>query len=73
MIALWLGVALADVPACSTPGAATRTERVGLFVNAAWVFLRTYQVVVSPADGAGCGMYPSCSRYAMGAVRGTAR
>ncbi len=63
-------MALAGIPPCSAPSThATAVERVGLVENAVWVWLRAYQVVVSPADGAGCGMYPSCSRYAMGAVR----
>ena len=33
------------------------------------VALRFYQVVISPADGAGCNFYPSCSRYAWHAIQ----
>ena len=56
---------------------ARSTERVGTARNAAWLALRTWQIVFAPADGASCSMYPSCSRYAMfaiqqaGPVRGT--
>ena len=46
-----------------------RDERVGLFRNTAWLFLRAYQVGVSPGDGATCGMYPTCSGYAVRALR----
>jgi uncharacterized protein len=31
--------------------------------------LRTYQLLISPADGAGCNFYPSCSRYAWHAIQ----
>lgn len=77
---LLLGAALAEVPACvelSDPYPARQAERVGTARNAAYLALRFWQVVVGPADGAGCRMYPSCSRYAMfavareGPVRGT--
>ena len=34
----------------------------------AWVALRFYQRVISPADGAGCNFYPSCSRYGWQAI-----
>ncbi len=47
---------------------ATR-ERVGLFRNTAWLALRTWQVVVSPGDGATCTKYPSCSSYGVRAIR----
>ena len=46
-----------------------RNERVGLFRNTAWLFLRAYQVGVSPGDGATCTLYPSCSGYAVRALR----
>lgn len=57
------GVVVSDAPVSPAP-----VERVGLLRSALWLGLRTYQVVISPADGAGCSMYPSCSRYAMAAV-----
>lgn len=77
---LWMGLASADVPQCtelSRPYPTRQTERVGVARNAAYLALRTWQVIIGPADGAGCTMYPSCSRYAMfavaqeGPVRGT--
>ncbi|MEL6347610.1 MAG: membrane protein insertion efficiency factor YidD [Myxococcota bacterium] len=43
-------------------------ERVGLVRTTLWLGLRFYQVAISPADGATCSMYPSCSRYAMEAI-----
>ncbi|MCP4807713.1 MAG: membrane protein insertion efficiency factor YidD [Proteobacteria bacterium] len=75
-----LGTANADVPSCtelSPPAPPASQERVGMARNAAWLALRGWQIVVAPADGAGCNFYPSCSRYAMfaiaeeGAIRGT--
>jgi len=77
---LWLSAALAEVPQCvelSDPYPTRRAERVGLGRNAAYLALRGWQLVIGPADGAGCTMYPSCSRYAMfavaqeGVIRGT--
>ena len=44
-------------------------ERVGLLRNAAWIALRGYQVIISPGDGSRCGLYPSCSEYAVRSVR----
>lgn len=81
MIALLAAAAWAGIPDCrdldGVTDAATPTERVGLLRSTLWLGLRVYQVAISPADGAGCSMYPSCSRYAMravsedGPVRGT--
>ena len=74
---MWLGllsVVLAMPPKCtevrpsSAPSATQSIERVGLFKSTLWLGLRFYQVVISPADGAGCTMYPSCSRYAIEAI-----
>jgi hypothetical protein len=31
--------------------------------------VRFYQVAISPADGASCGLYPTCSGYAMQCLR----
>lgn len=79
--ALLLGAALAappGIPACSelAPDAWQRVsarghseERVGLFKNTAWLFLRAYKVGVSTGDGDRCGMYPSCSAYTWRAVK----
>lgn len=78
MLALF-SVAHAELPACtelSPPTVRVHEERVGTARNAAWIALRAWQILVAPADGAGCNMYPSCSRYAMlaahehGPVRG---
>lgn len=44
-------------------------EQVGLFTNAARLYLLAYKRVVSPADGDRCGMFPSCSAYTERAVR----
>ena len=44
-------------------------ERVGLFRSTFWLGLRFYQVAISPADGSSCTMYPSCSQYAIEAIR----
>jgi putative component of membrane protein insertase Oxa1/YidC/SpoIIIJ protein YidD len=71
MLAL-LGLALAEMPQCvelSEPYPARSIERVGTARNAAWLALKGWQLLVAPADGAGCSMYPSCSRYAMFAVQ----
>lgn len=43
-------------------------ERVGLYTNAAWLYLRLYKVGVSSGDGDRCTMFPSCSAYTMQAV-----
>lgn len=67
----WL-VPRGDIPSCRSLDPADsgdRTERVGTIRNALWLGLRTYQLVVSPADGAGCSFYPSCSAYTVRAVR----
>lgn len=47
----------------------TQEPPASLLRATAWFLLRGYQRLISPADGAGCTMYPSCSRYAMEAVR----
>lgn len=71
---LWLLIASAEagIPHCRELDAvvvsSAPTERVGLLRSTLWLGLRVYQVTISPADGAGCSMYPSCSRYAMRAV-----
>lgn len=54
----------AAAPASSAPSADVSTARW-----AARLALRTYQVAISPADGAGCSFYPSCSSYTIEAVR----
>lgn len=43
-------------------------ERVGLFENAAWLYLRAYKVGMSSGDGNRCNMFPSCSAYTARAV-----
>lgn len=75
--ALLLGTALAappGLPECSALAPdgwrpARREERVGLFTNTAWLFLRLYKVGISKGDGDRCGMHPSCSTYTWQAVR----
>ncbi len=72
MILALVALALAEMPDCvelSDPTPSRSTERVGTARNAAWLALRAWQLLVAPADGAGCSMYPSCSRYAMFAVQ----
>lgn len=44
-------------------------ERVGLWKNTAWLFLRAYKVGASKGDGDRCGMHPSCSAYTWQAVQ----
>jgi len=34
-----------------------------------WLGLRFYQKVISPADGATCTMFPSCSQYAIESIQ----
>jgi putative component of membrane protein insertase Oxa1/YidC/SpoIIIJ protein YidD len=68
-----LSVALAMPPKCSSIGSPKTSstmsvERVGFLRTSIWLGLRFYQVAISPADGAGCTMYPSCSRYAIESV-----
>lgn len=74
--ALVLGPALAApparIPACADLGPdawAPQPERVGLFTNTAWIFLRLYKVGASKGDGDRCGMHPSCSAYTWQAVQ----
>ena len=60
-----LAAALAATPECpreesTQPDSSSRW--------AAHVALRVYQRVISPADGAGCSFYPSCSHYARQAI-----
>ena len=71
MLLLLLSTAQARIPTCRDLAGEQpvhQTERVGLLRSTLWVGLRFYQRVISPADGAGCTMYPSCSRYGMQAV-----
>jgi len=35
----------------------------------AWLWLRGYQRLISPADGATCTMYPTCSQYGIESFR----
>ena len=37
----------------------------GLVQATAWLWLRGYQLLISPADGATCTMFPTCSQYAI--------
>lgn len=60
-------VPVADPP--QHPERHERHERVGLFRDTAWLFLRAYQIGVSPGDGDRCGLSPSCSDYTAQAVR----
>ena len=74
MLWLWLiGVGWAGVPECralNQPARQAEAElRVGTLKNAAWLALRAYQLLISPADGARCPMSPSCSSYAIRAAR----
>ena len=78
MLALALSVGLAlgqGIPTCreldraDTPANDAAKERVGLLANTVWFGLRIYQVAISPADGANCTFYPSCSSYGIRAVR----
>ena len=72
MLLMLLSAQAAEIPLCRELDGvvvhAGPTERVGLVRSTLWLGLRFYQVAISPADGAGCSMYPSCSRYAMRAV-----
>lgn len=52
--------------ALSTPSTALRT---GLEVGALTAALRLYQVTISPLLGPTCRFYPSCSAYAVEAVK----
>jgi len=74
LISPLISIGLAGIPDCrdldDVVVSAEPRERVGLLRSTLWFGLRTYQVVISPADGAGCSMYPSCSHYAMDAVAG---
>lgn len=60
------------IPACAAVDPAgewaPEPERVGLFQNAAWLYLRAYKLGMSAGDGDRCGMYPSCSAYTARAV-----
>ncbi|MGA1875306.1 MAG: membrane protein insertion efficiency factor YidD [bacterium] len=42
----------------------------GFLEESFFQFFKFFQIVISPADGARCPMYPSCSQYAVQAVRG---
>ena len=69
---LLISTALAQIPDCRELYAAqapAATERLGLLRNTAWLGLRAFQVLISPADGAGCTLYPSCSQYAILAIQ----
>ena len=63
-MSLLLALALAE-PCPHTPPA----QPEGSAQSAARVAIRFYQVAISPADGAGCTFYPSCSHYAWGAIQ----
>lgn len=45
---------------------------VGILATPAWLFVRFYQIAISPIlhmfPGAGCRFYPTCSEYALQAV-----
>jgi hypothetical protein len=76
MIALLLTISMAhaDIPECRELSAQhsqseATTVRTGTVQNTAWLWLRGYQIFISPADGATCTMFPSCSRYAMQAFQ----
>lgn len=72
---LWLALSLANpLPQCadldpSEVRVRRSGPRVGLFRNTARIWLRVWQLGISPADGATCTKYPSCSQYAVQAVR----
>lgn len=69
ILALAVAEALA-LPQCApTDRAAPTEERVGLFKNTAWLYLRLYKVGMSKGDGDRCGMFPSCSSYTWQAVQ----
>ncbi|MGD9690100.1 MAG: membrane protein insertion efficiency factor YidD [Phycisphaerales bacterium] len=65
-------------PDASTPGEAGAASReLSILQRAAIVLVRGYQVTLGPFLGGRCRFYPSCSHYAIeairewGAVRGT--
>jgi putative component of membrane protein insertase Oxa1/YidC/SpoIIIJ protein YidD len=64
-----------DLPHCAdlsspvAPAAQENHFRTSTVQNTAWLWLRTYQLVISRANGSTCAMFPSCSRYAMQAFR----
>lgn len=50
----------------------TSTPRIGIGAGLAWLMiqvLRAYQLLISPLYGPTCRYYPSCSNYAVQALR----
>lgn len=72
VVALMLSAAMAAVPQlpeCAPAG--PPIEREPMVGTGRWTVrlaLRTYQMLISPADGRGCAFFPSCSTYTRQAV-----
>jgi len=71
VLTLMVGAALAapTLPPCAPTGPGVEREpMVGTGRWTARLALRTYQLLISPADGRGCAFFPSCSTYTRQAV-----
>lgn len=58
---------VAEKPASSSVGATAALQRLLTLILTAPI--RAYQLLVSPLLGPRCRFYPSCSSYALGAIR----